>query len=52
MRCFAPPDTLLGTATVAEMLMYTAELKCPIKEPRASKAARVEQLLDDLNLQV
>ena len=45
-------DTLLGTATVAEMLMYTAELKCSIKEPRASKAARVEKLLDDLNLQV
>ncbi len=34
------------------MLMYTAELKCSIKEPRASKAARVEKLLDDLNLQV
>ena len=32
--------------------MYTAELKCSIKEPRASKAARVEKLLDDLNLQV
>ena len=45
-------DTLLGTLTVAEMLMYTAELKCEMSEPRASKAERVEKLLDDLNLQV
>ena len=37
---------------MAEMLMYTAELKCAMSEPRASKAARVEKLLDDLNLQV
>ena len=32
--------------------MYTAELKCSMSEPHASKAERVEKLLDDLNLQV
>lgn len=45
-------DTLLGTLTVEEMLMYTAELKCPMSEPRADKKERVEALLMDLGLDV
>lgn len=45
-------DTLLGTLTVEEMLMYTAELKCPMSEPRAEKAERVQKLLMELGLEV
>jgi hypothetical protein len=35
-------DTLLPILTVEEMLMYTAELKRPLKEPTAIKRAAVE----------
>ena len=45
-------DTLLGTLTVEEMLMYTAELKCPMSEPIAEKRMRVQKLLTDLGLEV
>ena len=43
-------DTLLPELTVREMLLYTAELKCPRSEPLPDKRARVEQLLDTLRL--
>ena len=43
-------DTLLPELTVREMLLYTAELKCPREEPLAQKAERVSQLLDVLAL--
>ena len=43
-------DTLLPELTVREMLLYTAELKCPRTEPLSDKRARVEQLLDTLAL--
>jgi ABC-type multidrug transport system ATPase subunit len=38
------------TLTVAEMLMYTAELKRPENEPHQSKTEVVEQLLVKLGL--
>jgi hypothetical protein len=43
-------DTLLGSLTVQEMLMYTAELKRPVAESRQEKQAAVEELLDVLGL--
>ena len=43
-------DTLLPELTVREMLLYTAELKCPRAEPLPAKRARVEQLLGTLAL--
>ena len=43
-------DTLVDVLTVEEMLMYTAELKRPIKEPKSSKKAAVDGLIDDLVL--
>lgn len=44
-------DTLLAELTVREMLLYTAELKCPLAEPLAKKKRRVDQLLETLALQ-
>ena len=43
-------DTLLPELTVREMLLYTAELKCPRAEPLPDKRARVERLLGLLAL--
>ncbi|KAK9823062.1 hypothetical protein WJX81_005585 [Elliptochloris bilobata] len=43
-------DTLLGNLTVYEMLAYTAELKNPMYEPFEQKAAKVEQVLQQLGL--
>uniref|UniRef100_A0A7S3VTN2 ABC transporter domain-containing protein n=1 Tax=Dunaliella tertiolecta TaxID=3047 RepID=A0A7S3VTN2_DUNTE len=43
-------DTLIGMLTVKEMLLYTAEMKRPISEPYASKAAAVDDVLDKLAL--
>ncbi|GBF95048.1 P-loop containing nucleoside triphosphate hydrolase [Raphidocelis subcapitata] len=43
-------DTLLPILTVEEMLMYTAELKRPRRESRATKRAAVEELLEKLAL--
>ncbi|EFN50715.1 hypothetical protein CHLNCDRAFT_142571 [Chlorella variabilis] len=43
-------DTLLESLTVQEMLMYTAELKRPVDEPREEKQAAVEELIDVLGL--
>ncbi len=43
-------DTLLGNLTVYEMLAYTAELKNPMNEPFEQKAAKVEQVLQQLGL--
>ena len=37
--------------TVREMLLYTAELKCPLSEPLSQKRRRVDQLLSTLALQ-
>lgn len=54
-RCMCPrlpADTLLDTLTVREMLGYTAELKCSHREPKAAKMARVDDLLEKLNLTV
>lgn len=45
-----PADTLVDTLSVAEMLLYTAELKRPMSEPLASKRQAVEVLLDKLAL--
>lgn len=44
-------DTLIGNMTVREMLQYTVELKSPMAEPAASKAARVARALDQLSLE-
>ncbi|GFR47309.1 hypothetical protein Agub_g8996 [Astrephomene gubernaculifera] len=44
-------DTLLGTLTVYEMLLYTAELKRSIKESLEDKKQAVEELLEKLALQ-
>ncbi|EFN51572.1 hypothetical protein CHLNCDRAFT_140061 [Chlorella variabilis] len=44
-------DTLLGTLTVEEMLMYTAELKRPISQSHDVKKAAVEELIDVLALE-
>ncbi|KAG1671781.1 hypothetical protein FOA52_000158 [Chlamydomonas sp. UWO 241] len=43
-------DTLIGTLTVEEMLMYTACLKRPASEPQSAKRAEVEKLLKQLAL--
>lgn len=43
-------DTLIGTLTVQEMLMYTAELKRPRSEALATKRGAVEALLQRLQL--
>ena len=45
-----PADTLVDVLTVEEMLMYTAELKRPLKETTASKREAVDTLIEDLNL--
>ena len=43
---------MIGSLTVEEMLMYTAELKLPSSVSKESKRARVEQLIDALGLEV
>jgi ABC-type multidrug transport system ATPase subunit len=43
-------DTLVGALTVSEMLMYTAQLKRPIKEGQAAKREAVAALIDKLAL--
>ena len=43
-------DTLIPELTVREMLLYTAELKCPRSEPLCQKRHRVDQLLETLAL--
>jgi ATP-binding cassette subfamily G (WHITE) protein 2 len=43
-------DTLLGSLTVAEMLMYTANLKRPMHEEMEKKKHAVDALLVDLGL--
>ena len=45
-----PADTLLENLTVSEMLMYTAELKLPLKLTPAAKRERVAVLLQQLAL--
>ena len=44
-------DTLVDTLTVAEMLMYTAELKRPGSEPYANKCEEVDYLVMSLGLE-
>ena len=44
-------DTLVDILTVEEMLMYTAELKRPINQPKAQKKAAVDELLHVLALE-
>jgi ABC-type multidrug transport system ATPase subunit len=46
----AHADTLVDNLTVYEMLLYTAELKRPLKESSASKREAVDMLIEDLNL--
>ena len=46
-----PADTLLGTLTVEEMLMYTAELKRPTSHSHAQKKKAVEELVELLALE-
>ena len=43
-------DTLVDVLTVEEMLLYTAELKRPLRESSASKKHAVNSLVQDLNL--
>jgi ABC-type lipoprotein export system ATPase subunit len=43
-------DTLLPVLTPREMLLYTAELKRPMSEPRSAKREAVESVLDKLAL--
>lgn len=43
-------DTLLGILTVTEMLMYTSELKRPLKEPLSVKRQAVEETIMQLAL--
>eukprot|EP01025_Chloroclados_australasicus_P023816 TRINITY_DN2402_c0_g1_i2.p1 TRINITY_DN2402_c0_g1~~TRINITY_DN2402_c0_g1_i2.p1 ORF type:complete len:652 (-),score=93.43 TRINITY_DN2402_c0_g1_i2:504-2429(-) len=45
-------DTLLGTLTVREMLLYTAELKRPVDEPYESKSRVVDDVINKLALTV
>ena len=47
----AAADTLVDVLTVEEMLMYTAELKRPVKEQYSSKKAAVDALINDLGLE-
>lgn len=44
-------DTLLGTLTVEEMLMYTAQLKREMSEPWGEKQEAVDELLEVMALQ-
>ncbi|CAK0787534.1 hypothetical protein CVIRNUC_010754 [Coccomyxa viridis] len=44
-------DTLVDVLTVEEMLMYTAELKRPVKEQHSSKKAAVDALINNLGLE-
>lgn len=44
------PDTLLPMLTVEEMLLYTADLKRPWRQPLCEKRDDVEKLLDRLAL--
>ena len=46
----ARADTLVDVLTVEEMLMYTAELKRPLRESTKSKKQAVDALIEDLNL--
>jgi hypothetical protein len=46
----ARADTLLDNLTVEEQLMYTAELKNPVRETLASKRAKVDLVLEQLAL--
>eukprot|EP00210_Caulerpa_lentillifera_P007354 g7030.t1 len=43
-------DTLVGSLTVYEMLLYTAELKRPISETHGDKKNRVDHLIHRLSL--
>lgn len=43
-------DTLLGTLTVREMLMYQSELKGDPDEPADERVAFVDGLIEDLKL--
>ena len=49
MLC-ARTDTLLDNLTVEEMLMYTAEMKNPVREALATKKAKVALVLEQLAL--
>ena len=46
----AHADTLLDNLTVEEMLMYTAEMKNPVRESLATKKAKVALVLEQLAL--
>ncbi|KAK9904972.1 hypothetical protein WJX75_006687 [Coccomyxa subellipsoidea] len=43
-------DTLLDNLTVEEMLMYTAELKCELRESLGAKREKVAAIIDQLAL--
>ena len=43
-------DTLLDNLTVEEMLMYTAEMKNPVRDSLASKKAKVALVMEQLAL--
>mmetsp|Transcript_27579 Transcript_27579/g.50913 ORF Transcript_27579/g.50913 Transcript_27579/m.50913 type:complete len:642 (-) Transcript_27579:196-2121(-) len=43
-------DTLIGVLTVEEMLLYTADLKCPLSVSHEAKRAIVENLIAQLAL--
>ena len=45
-------DALLGWVTVAETLAFTAEMKLPAAMPKAEKAARCEEVLAQMGLQL
>lgn len=53
LRCVANThaDTLVDVLTVEEMLLYTAQLKRPLREDHASKSAAVDALIHDLGLE-
>ena len=46
----ARADTLLDNLTVEEMLIYTAEMKNPVRESLATKKAKVALVLEQLAL--
>ena len=50
MRGNACADTLLDNLTVEEMLMYTAELKCELRESLGAKREKVAAIIDQLAL--
>ncbi len=50
LLCVLLPDTLLPMLTVEEMLLYTAELKRPWREPLCEKRDDVNMVLDRLAL--